>query len=82
VHLPAAETTEERNLLHCPMPGLIVDLCVALGDLVYKGQRLLVLESMKMESGVASPCDGVVVDLLVAKGQPVEAGELLIRFRA
>ena len=43
-------------------------------------RTLWVLESMKMESGVASPVDGVIADVMVAVGQTVEAGDLMIRF--
>jgi propionyl-CoA carboxylase alpha chain len=48
---------------------------------VYRGQELVIVESMKMESGVASPCDGEVTEILVEKGQPVDTGNVLIRFR-
>jgi len=41
---------------------------------------LIIIESMKMESGVASPCDGRVADVLVTQGQSVETGDILIRF--
>jgi len=40
----------------------------------------VILESMKMESGVASPVDGIVAEVLVKKGQAVEADETLIKF--
>jgi propionyl-CoA carboxylase alpha chain len=62
------------------MPGLVVQVAVKKGDRVFKGQNLLILESMKMESGVASPVDGVVAEVRVTAGQTVEAGEVLIRF--
>ncbi len=42
----------------------------------------MVLESMKMESDVASPLDGVVAEVLATEGQAVEAGDELIRFEA
>ncbi len=40
----------------------------------------MIPESMKMESGVASPVDGVVAEVRVTAGQTVEAGEVLVRF--
>ncbi len=52
------------------------------GDRVYRGQDLVSIESMKMESFVASPCDGEVEEVLAAPGQAVEADEILVRFRA
>ena len=79
-HMPASVKSVAENILECPMPGLVVDVRVKKGDTVYKGQELVILESMKMESGVASPCDGIVDDVLVEIGQTVESGDILIRF--
>jgi biotin carboxyl carrier protein len=62
------------------MPGLVVRVVVAPGDRVFRGQGLLAVESMKMESLVPSPADGVVEAVLVKPGQPVETGEVLVRF--
>jgi propionyl-CoA carboxylase alpha chain len=76
------ERTEQRaqNVLACPMPGLVVAVLVKKGDRVFKGQNLVVLESMKMETGVASPIDGIVAEMHVTVGQPVEAGDMMVRF--
>ena len=79
-HMPVPVPQTADNVLECPMPGLVVDVRVQTGDKVYKGQELVILESMKMESGVASPCDGEVDAVFVEKGQAVESGERLIDF--
>lgn len=79
-HMSRRVERPPSNELQCPMPGLVVDVPVKKGDSVYRGQNLVVLESMKMESGVASPLDGVVADVLVVVGQAVEAGDVMIRF--
>ena len=79
-YMPRRDESPPSNELQCPMPGLVVDVPVRKGDRIFRGQNLVVLESMKMESGVASPVDGVVADVLVTIGQAVEAGEILIRF--
>jgi propionyl-CoA carboxylase alpha chain len=79
-YMPRKDESPPSNELQCPMPGLVVDVPVKKGDRVFRGQNLAVLESMKMESGVASPVDGVIADVLVTVGQAVEAGEVLIRF--
>jgi len=71
----------QENALRCPMPGLITAVCVAEGEYVRKGQELLRMESMKMESGIASPYDAYVEKLLVRTGQTVETDEVLIGFR-
>jgi propionyl-CoA carboxylase alpha chain len=51
------------------------------GERVFRGQTMVVLESMKMESDVASPVDGVVAEVRGTVGQAVEAGDVLIRFQ-
>ncbi len=79
-HMPAPRDETPDNVLLCPMPGLVVDVRVKKGDRVYRGQDLVCIESMKLESFVASPCDGVVEEVLAAVGQAVETDEVLIRF--
>ncbi len=79
-HMPRRDEQPPSDELRCPMPGLVVGISVGPGDRVYKGQTLVVLESMKMESGVASPIDGEIAEVLVRDGQAVEAGDVLVRF--
>jgi propionyl-CoA carboxylase alpha chain len=67
--------------LVCPMPGLVVDIRVKKDDRVFRGQDLVSIESMKMESYVASPCDGVVDEVKVQPGQAVESGDILVTFQ-
>ncbi len=81
-HMPAPRDDVLENVLLCPMPGLVVEVRVQKGDRVYRGQDLVSIESMKMESFVASPCDGEVEEVLAVPGQAVEADEVLVRFRA
>ncbi len=80
-YMPAKVERASENVLVCPMPGLVVDVLVRKGDRVFRGQNLVVLESMKMESGVGSPTDGVIEEVLANAGQAVEAGDVLIRFK-
>lgn len=61
-----------------PMPGTILDIKVAQGAAVKKGDVLMVLEAMKMENEIMSPCDGTVKQLAVNKGASVNSGDLLI----
>lgn len=61
-----------------PMPGLVKAIVVAAGDSVAKGQRLLVLEAMKMENDITSPRDGRVVEVFVTQGATVEGGKPLV----
>ncbi|KMS63822.1 acetyl/propionyl/methylcrotonyl-CoA carboxylase subunit alpha [Sphingobium baderi] len=67
------------GLVLSPMPGRIISVAVAQGDRVAKGQRLLTLEAMKMEHGLAAPFDGVVAELHAAEGGQVSEGALLAR---
>ena len=65
-----------------PMPGLVVTVAVRPGDVVTKGQKLLSLEAMKMETTVYAERDGKLAEVLVAPGTPVEAGELVVRYES
>jgi 3-methylcrotonyl-CoA carboxylase alpha subunit len=65
--------------LRTPMPGLVVEVKVAVGDRVQLGQALVVLEAMKMQNELAAAGDGVVVEIRCSKGQSVESGALLVR---
>jgi propionyl-CoA carboxylase alpha chain len=64
--------------LVAPMPGIVLDVRCAPGDVVDARQTLVVLEAMKMEHHVRAPADGVVVDVRVTKGQHVENGAVLL----
>ena len=63
--------------LVAPMPGLVTQVCVAVGDVVAKGDVLVVLEAMKMEQPIRAPHGGRVAELRAAAGQQVEAGVVL-----
>lgn len=62
-----------------PMPGLVKAVFVAAGQSVAAGDRLAVLEAMKMEHTMLAARDGTVAEVLVAAGAQVEAGAALIR---
>ncbi len=80
-HMPAPKAKKGTNTLECPMPGLVVEVKASPGDRVFRGQELIVLESMKMESAVSSPGDGIIEDICVKPGDAVESGMVLIRFK-
>ena len=61
-----------------PMPGLIHDVAVTTGDLVTQGQRLVVLEAMKMEHILRAPRDGAVQSVSAVTGGQVSAGDVLV----
>src|SRR5690606_3506589 len=64
--------------IHAPMPGIILEVNVAEGEEVKKGDFLCVLEAMKMENTLTAPRDGIIKSINIAKGETVEKGKLLI----
>jgi 3-methylcrotonyl-CoA carboxylase alpha subunit len=74
----AAEGPSDGSIT-APMPGKLLSLHVRQGDAVKAGDRLLVLEAMKMEHRMTAPFDGTVESLPVAAGQQVTEGTLLVR---
>jgi len=74
----AADGAEAGGLVKAPMPGKVLSLNVAEGDTVTKGQKLLVLEAMKMEHALAAPRDGVIASVSIAAGDQVGEGDALI----
>ncbi len=73
---------EVAGSLNAPMPGTILDVRVAVGDVVTKGATLVVMEAMKMEHHISAPVDGEVVDVLVAIGSQVDNGAPLLVLEA
>ncbi len=72
----------DGNLIEAPMPGLVRSVDAAVGASVKKGDRLAVLEAMKMEHSLLAARDGVVAEVLAAPGDQVEAGAALVRLEA
>jgi 3-methylcrotonyl-CoA carboxylase alpha subunit len=62
-----------------PMPGRVIAVAVSQGAAVTKGQRLIVMEAMKMEMVLAAPFDGTVAELKAREGAQVAEGMLLAR---
>lgn len=68
------------NNVKAPMPGLIQSVAVSEGDIIHKGDTLLVLVAMKMENTIKSSGDGIVKTLKVAAGETVEKNQVLLEF--
>ncbi|MCC7369551.1 MAG: ATP-grasp domain-containing protein [Chloroflexi bacterium] len=64
--------------LEAPMPGRVVRILAAPGDVVREHQPLLIVEAMKIENVVAAPRDGVVASVLCAEGDAVAGGQVLV----
>jgi biotin carboxyl carrier protein len=74
----AAEGIQGRQTVSVPMPGKVIAVLVAEGDLVEKGQGLVIVEAMKMENEVRSPITGAVREIKVKQGDTVEGGASLV----
>lgn len=76
----AAGASAKLNNLKAPMPGLIYDLKVKVGDEVQKGDVLLILVAMKMENAIKAPGNGKVKAIKVSLNDSVEKGQLIMEF--
>jgi pyruvate carboxylase len=70
------------NEVGAPIPGLVTVLSVSVGAKVAKGEKLLTLEAMKMQTTIYAPGDGVVSEICVQVSDAVESKDLLLKLRA
>jgi len=68
------------SLVKAPMPGLVLQIAVKVGNTVKKGDRLLLLEAMKMENVIKSPTDGTIASIEIEEGKTVDKNEVMVRF--
>lgn len=68
------------NDVKAPMPGLILDIKVNIGQEVELGENLVILEAMKMENVIKSPRKGVIKEIKIKQGQSVEKNQVLLTF--
>lgn len=76
VSLPSSG--QQSNVVKTPLPGLVSEIKVAVGDRVALGQTVVVMEAMKMENQIVATCDGTVRKVFVQKGANVSEGEPLV----
>ena len=72
--------SKQINEIKAPMPGLILEMSVEVGQEVQENDCLLILEAMKMENSFLSPRAGIIKSISASKGDAVEKGQLLIEF--
>ncbi|MDJ1157226.1 acetyl/propionyl/methylcrotonyl-CoA carboxylase subunit alpha [Chelatococcus sp. SYSU_G07232] len=76
------EHMDGDGLVKAPMHGKLVAVFVEAGQTVEKGQRLAVVEAMKMEHALVAPCDGVVAEIAAEAGAQVAEGARVVLIRA
>ena len=64
-----------------PIPGLVSSISVSVGHKVVRGEKLLMMEAMKMQTTVYAPTDGIIAELPVAVGDTVASKDLLVKLR-
>jgi pyruvate carboxylase len=78
---PKADLADPAQIA-APIPGLVAALSTSVGAKVAKGDKLLMMEAMKMQTTVYATCNGVVGELHVAVGDTVESKDLLLHIRS
>ena len=71
---------KQVNFIKAPMPGLILEIGVVVGQEVKVNDNLIILGAMKMENSFLSPRDGIIKSISVNIGDAVDKGQLLIEF--
>ena len=77
---PKADLADPMSVA-APIPGLIVVLSASVGAKVAKGDKLFMMEAMKMQTTIYAPADGVVAELHAAVGDTVESKDLIVKLR-
>lgn len=75
-----SKKSNQLKELRAPMPGLVRQVNVQVGDQVDSGDALFILEAMKMENVLKSPVNGIVSDIFVKPGESVEKNQILLSF--
>ena len=78
--MPFKAPADMSKFLLSPMPGLLVDVLVAPGQKVSAGERLAVIEAMKMENILTASQDGTVDKILAAKGESLAVDQAILHF--
>jgi len=78
--MPVKALPDTSKMLLSPMPGLLTQLTVKVGEKVVAGQKLAAIEAMKMENTLLAAQDGIVAELLVKQGDSLSVDQLIMRF--
>jgi glutaconyl-CoA/methylmalonyl-CoA decarboxylase subunit gamma len=75
---PTSPAKAGAGTIPTPIPGQIISINVTVGEKVRSGQKLLVLEAMKLENSITANMDGTVTEILVSEGDVVAQGQSLV----
>jgi len=78
--MPIKALPDTSKMLLSPMPGLLTQLTIKVGEKVVAGQKLAAIEAMKMENTLLAAQDGIVAELLVKQGDSLSVDQLIMRF--
>ena len=78
--MPDKPKPDLSRFLLSPMPGLLAELCVQAGQEVKAGEKLAVIEAMKMENVLFAAADGVVGKVLAVKGDSLSVDQPILEF--
>ncbi len=78
--MPVKAPPDLSKFLLSPMPGLLVDVAAVVGQRVLAGERLAVIEAMKMENILLATQDGVVAEVAAKKGDSLSVDQIIVRF--
>ncbi|MGP1515543.1 MAG: acetyl-CoA carboxylase biotin carboxyl carrier protein [Bacteroidales bacterium] len=73
-----SSVTTNTSSIKSPLPGTILDVFVNIGDTVKEGQKLVLLEAMKMENEIKADKEGIIKDVRVRKGDVIMEGDILV----
>jgi propionyl-CoA carboxylase alpha chain len=79
--MPFKAPPDLSKFLLSPMPGLLVDVAVTAGQIVRAGEKLAVIEAMKMENILTAAHDGVVSAVKAAKGESLSVDQVIMEFQ-
>ena len=80
VLMPIKNSSDMSKYLHCPMPGLVVSIEVVEGEEVKAGQKLCVIEAMKMENILFAEQAGKVIKISATLGESIAVDEIIMEF--
>ena len=70
--------SSEKKILTAPIGGRVSDVMVQKGQMVHKGDPVMIIEAMKLENEIRSPYDGKIISIAVDKGSDVKNKDILM----